>query len=413
MAAPGEDLDGPLGGVRVIEIASWMAAPSGAAVLADLGAEVIKVEPLGGDPMRRMNRQPKVADQPDRPLVDEAFVVDNRGKRSIAVDLVDPRGAEVVRRLVGDAHVLVTNLLPRRQARFGLDPDTLLAIRPGLVHATLTGYGTTGPDAWRPGYDVTAFFGRAGLSHSLIEADGPPPQPRPAQGDHTTGLALVAAVLAALRVAERTGEGQLVEVSLFATAAWTMATDLAPVLVDGRQPSARSRHQLISPLANRFPCGDGRWVVFNMPEPRWWPIFCAAVDRPDLATDERYATPKGRFDHMAELVDAVDEALSARSREEWAPTFDEHGLIWGPVQTLAELAADPQAAAAGLWDEIEHPEVGALPTVAVPMQIRGAEVGARGPAPAIGEHTRQVLTDAGLDDDVVASLLAEGVLGAG
>lgn len=398
----------PLDGIRVIEIASWMAAPSACAVLSDLGADVVKVEPLGGDPMRNKNRQPKVD---DRPPVDEPFHVDNRGKRSLAVALDRQEGAELVRRLIADADVLVTNLLPHRQARFGLTPEDLHALAPRLVHATLSGYGLEGPEATRPGYDVTAFFGRGAISDSMTEPGGPPPQPRPAQGDHATGLALVGAVLAALRLVEQTDEGQVVDVSLFGTAAWTMATDLSATLVDRRQPRARDRHHLITPLTNRFPCGDGRWVIFNMPEEHWWAKFCKAVGRDEWLDDERLDSVKGRFDHMPMLIDGIDEALSMRSRDEWAVIFDETGLIWGPANSLADLVDDPQAAAAGLWIELEHPEIGPVPSVANPIRIHGADTTPTRIGPDVGQHTVEILDGLGIDAATRERLSADGVIG--
>src|SRR3954451_13351725 len=199
---------GPLDGVRVVELTSWMAAPGAGAVLADMGADVVKVEPLTGDVARGINRKARV--RPDAPDIDGSFTMDNRGKRSVAVAIDKPEGADVVRRLVAGADVLLCNLLPSRQERYGLDAASLLRVKPDLVHATLTGYGLTGPDASRPGYDVTAFFGRGGITDSMTEPGGDAINPRPAQGDHTTGLAMVAAVLAALRLAEQTGQGQVV-----------------------------------------------------------------------------------------------------------------------------------------------------------------------------------------------------------
>ena len=190
----------PLDDITVVEIDNWMAAPSAGAVFADLGANVIKVEPLTGDPMRGMSRPAKI--ESAFKDYDFQFDVDNRGKRSIAVALDTEEGVDLVQRLVGNADIFMCNLLIHRQERFGLDPKTLLELKPNLVHATLTGYGTTGPDAWRPGYDVTAFFGRSGLYDAMREGtDGVVPMARPAQGDHTTGLALVSAILAALRLA--------------------------------------------------------------------------------------------------------------------------------------------------------------------------------------------------------------------
>jgi crotonobetainyl-CoA:carnitine CoA-transferase CaiB-like acyl-CoA transferase len=271
----------PLDDVRIIEIDSWMAAPSAGAVLADLGADVIKIEPLGGDPMRDLGRPPKI--EGDAKGYDYQFDVDNRGKRSIAVDLGSAAGQAVVHRLIEGADVFMCNLLAQRQERFGLDPATVGAIRPGIVHATLTGYGTSGPEAWRPGYDVTAFFGRSGLYDALREGDdGEVPMARPAQGDHTTGLALVGAVLAALRLAERTGETQVVETSLYETAVWTQASDFAVTAVDRAPVRRRARNEMILPTANRYPCGDGKWIVMNMPEAAAWDKLCRIIGREEV-----------------------------------------------------------------------------------------------------------------------------------
>ena len=281
----------PLDDVTVIEIDSWMAAPSACAVLADMGATVIKIEPPGGDPMRDMGRPPKNTIDAIKGF-DFQFDVDNRGKQSIQVDLTQPDGAALVQKLCSKAEVFVCNLLSERQAKYGLDPSTLMAMNPTLVHATLTGYGTSGPDAWRPGYDVTAFFGRSGLYDAMREGeDGIVPMARPAQGDHTTGLALVGAVLAALRQAERTGEGQVVETSLYETAVWTQATDFAVTAVDQSPVRHRSRHEQLSVTANRYPCGDGKWVVFNMPEPSAFAKVCRALGHDELITDPRFETP--------------------------------------------------------------------------------------------------------------------------
>ena len=398
----------PLSDIRVVELTSWMAAPSAGAALADMGADVVKVEPLTGDPVRGMVRQPKVEGQPS---VDASFHVDNRGKRSVAVAIDRPEGADLVRRLVERADVFLCNLLPRRQARYGLDAATLLALQPRLVHATLTGYGLTGPDAERPGYDVTAFFGRGAITDSMAEPGGVAPAPRPAQGDHAAGMVLLAGILAALRLAERTGEGQAVDASLFGTAAWTMATDLAPTLIDGRQPSRRDRRHLISALANRFRCADDRWIVLNMPEPHWWPRLCSAIGRDDLAEDPLYTTIKLRFDNMPQLIDAIDETFASKPIAEWGQIFDDAGLIWGPAATIAELATDPQATATGLFPEIEL-DTGPIRTVAIPLHIEGADIGPRGPAPALGQHTVEVFVAAGLTEDEVAALAAAGIVGA-
>ncbi len=398
----------PLAGVKVVEVSTWMAAPCAAAVMADLGADVIKVESLTGDAARGMIRPPKVP--AGMPNLDYSFQVDNRGKRSIAIAINQPQGADLVRRLVEGADVFLCNLLHHRQRRYGLDAATLLQLNPALVHATLTGFGPDGPDTERPGYDVTVFFGRGGVTHSLTEPGGTAPHPRPAQGDHAAGMALVAAVLAALRLAEHSGEGQVVDVTLLGMAAWTMASDLSAPLVDGRQPTIRDRHHMVSPLANRFRCADERWIVLNMPELHWWPRFCEAMGRPEWVVEPRFETVKSRFDHMTELIDLIDGQFATKTLAEWGRIFDERGLIWGPAATVAELAADPQAEAAGLYPEIHHPD-GTFRTVAAPFRIAHADVRPRGPAPDVGQHTRRILEAAGLRPEEIEALGKQGVVG--
>ena len=400
----------PLDGIRVIEVDSWMAAPSAGAILADLGADVVKVEPLGGDAMRGTGRPAKV----DGTLkgYDFVFDVDNRGKRSIAIDLASDGGSLIVQRLCVTTDIFLCNLLPHRQERFGLDPTSLHAQQPKLVHATLTGYGTHGPEAWRPGYDVTAFFGRSGLYDSMREtSEGLVPQARPAQGDHTTGLALVASILAALRLVDQTGNGQVVEASLFETAAWTLASDLGVTAADGAPVRQRSRSHQITPLTNRYPCGDDRWVVFNMPEAPAFARFCGAVGLDHLVDDPRFDSVRTRFQNMVELVELIDAALSVKPRDEWGSIFDEHGLIWGPVRGLHEVVADPQAEAMGLFPAITHPEAGEYRTVRSPIRLRGVDTAPRAPAPSLGEHSRSVLADAGLALDEINALIADGSVG--
>lgn len=404
-------MSSPLQDLTIVTIESWMAAPSASAIFADMGARVIKIEPLSGDPMRGMSRKPKV----DGGIVDFdlQFDVDNRGKESVSVALDQPEGQALVARIVSGAQVFMCNLLPRRQQKFGLDPDSLKAVNPTLVHATLTGYGTEGPEAGRPGYDVTAFFGRSGLYDAMREGDtGTVPMARPAQGDHTTGLALVAGILAALRTAERTQTFQTIETSLFETAVWTQATDYSVTAVDRAPVRRRARTQQLTPTANRYPCGDGNWIVLNNPEPSAWPKFCKALGREEWLSDPRFEEPRGRYQNMAELVPLIDETLASAARDEWGERFDANGIIWGPVLALNEVASDAQAEAIGLFPSIEHPEYGAYRTVNIPMRFGHSDVHPRGSSPVVGQHSRAVLEQLGLDGDAIDALIAAGTIGA-
>lgn len=398
-------MNSPLSDLKVITIESWMAVPSASAIFADMGAQVIKIEPPGGDPMRGMSRKPKL----EGAIVehDLQFDVDNRGKQSIAIALDQPEGQALAQKLIASADVFMCNLLPQRQARFGLDPETLRALTPKLVHATLTGYGTTGPEARRPGYDVTAFFGRSGLYDAMREGDeGIVPMARPAQGDHTTGLALVAAILAALREAEKSESFQTVETSLYEAAIWTQATDFGTTAVDAAPVRRRRRQNQLSVTANRYPCGDGKWIVLNNPQPAMWPNFCRAIERPELEHDDRFVGAKERYENMPALVEIVDDTLAARSRDEWGEAFDAEGIIWGPVLGLDEVVRDEQAAAIGLFPEIEHPDYGRYRTVAAPMRFADMDVRPRGPAPSIGANTRAVLAELELDAAAIDALFA-------
>ena len=398
----------PLDDITVIEIDNWMAAPSAAAILADLGARVIKVEPLSGDPMRGLSRRPKV----DDPIADHDFQfdVDNRGKESILLDLTNPRAIEIVRKLCQEADVFLCNLLKARQEKYALDPDSLKSVNPKLVHATLTGYGTEGPEAWRPGYDVTAFFGRSGLLDAVREGDeGVPARPATAQGDHTTGLALLSGILAALRLVERTGEFQVIETSLLETAVWTQATDYAATLVDRAPFRKRHRFNVLTATANRYPCRDGKWMMVNMPEPKWWGPFCDALDKPDWRKDERFISPRDRYQNMDAIVHLVDEVMVEKDLEEWGRIFDEHGVVWAAVQGIHEVTSDPQAEALGLFPTLQARELGNYRTVRAPINFHTAAILPERCSPLAGEQTVQILTELGFSLDEMEQLKSDKI----
>jgi crotonobetainyl-CoA:carnitine CoA-transferase CaiB-like acyl-CoA transferase len=404
-------MPGPLDDIKVLEIANWIAAPSATALMADMGASVIKVEPPTGDSMRDKLRQPTWPEGVTP--TDVAFQLDNRGKQSIAVDLGDERGIALVHRLVLEADVFVTNLLPERLARYGLGIEALRAEHPALVLAVVSGQGTSGPEANKLAFDTTAYFGRGGVLSLIGEPGDPPHHPRPGQGDHPTGLALLVGILAALRVRDRTGRGQVVETALLRSAAWSIGVDVAAALVDRRQPARRGRTHAVSPMNTRYQCGDGTWLIMSAHDQAVWPRFCRALDRPDLITDPRSETPVARFTNAEELISILDEVFASHPYDHWAPRLEGTGLIWSKVADLPALVEDPQARQMAMFAEIAHPSAGRFETLQAPFTLSDSEVGVRGPAPGVGQDTGAVLRELGLDDDEIASLTEAGVVGPG
>lgn len=400
----------PLEGVRVVEFANFAAAPSSVAIMADLGAEVIKVEAVGGDPLRGLMKQVQLPEGQHNP--DHAFQFINRGKKSIQINLEDPAGVELAHKLVATADVVLTNLLPSRRKRFGLAVEDLLAIKPDLVVGLLSGYGEVGDEIDRPGYDVTAFFSRSGLHGSSIPPGGSPPHARPGQGDHITGIAMFAALMTGLRARDMTGEGQVVEASLLRTATWTIALDLATSLVDGKPAYDRPRERALSPMLEAFKCSDGRWLQFTMPDTGdAWERFCTALDREDLIEHEDYTTGRKRYHSIGALLATLDETLRSKPVDYWARRLDEQRCIWAPVNDTAMAVVDPQVRATGAFETIEHPKAGNFETVAAPFRIHTSpEVGVRGPAPDKGEHTAELLAELGFDEDAVHDLTERGIV---
>jgi len=402
---------GALDDITVVEVANWVAAPSCTALMADMGARVVKIEPPGGDAMRGKLRQAKVADGERRP--DLPFQLDNRGKRSVTVDLTDPRGAELVRSLTDRADVFVTNLLPGRRERYGLGAETLRAANPRLVYALLTGYGSKGPDADLVGFDQTAFFARSGIMSLVGEPNEPPPKFPTGQGDHPTGLALLSAILAALRVRDRTGVGQVVETALLRTAVWSIASDVATALADRRQPTRRGRLGAVGPMNTTYRCADDAWVNLSAADQGAWPRFCRALGRPDLGDDPAYATVRARFDQRITLIEQFERLFGSQPFAYWEPRLVSAGIVWAKVVTLPELVDDEQVRANDMFTRVEHPVAGSFETVAAPFTMSGSDTSVRGPAPEPGEHTKSVLAEMGVPPDRIDALRDAGVIGLG
>ena len=401
----------PLEGIRVVEVANWLAAPSAAALMADLGADVVKVENPVGDAWRTTLMRGQKSDFDPETDVDAAFELDNRGKRGVALSLERPGASEVVKRMVEQADIFVTNLTAPRIARYDLSRESLQRVNPGLIYVVLTGYGTRGPDNAKTAFDYSAFWSRSGIMSLIGEPGGPPMPCRPGQGDHATALNLLAGALAALRLRDRTGEGQYVEVTLQRTGAWTIGADVSAALITEQQPQRIDRVQPGNPLFNSYETGDGRWLMLVMPTgDRYWAPACRALGRGDLLADERYATMLSRMEHSHELTSEIASTFRSKALAEWGPSLDAEALTWAPVAELPELIHDPQMEEMNAWSVIDGSE-GRFRTLNTPFEIEGADIGPRGPAPKTGQHTHDVLREVGLSDDEIAALAESGALG--
>jgi crotonobetainyl-CoA:carnitine CoA-transferase CaiB-like acyl-CoA transferase len=391
-----------LEGLRVVELATYIAAPGAAGIMTDWGADVIKVESPEGDPMRRFF-DTIASEQDANPI----FELDNRGKRAVVLDIRSDAGREALKALVATADVFLTNVRPAALTRAGLGHETLRAANPRLIYCSLTGYGLEGPDSDKAGMDVAAFWSRAGVG-AITAPKGAEPFPiRTGMGDHVTSLATVSAILAAVFERQATGVGRLVETSLLRTGVYAIGSDMAIQLRFGKLASTRGRREAIQPLANFFKTRDGRWICLL---PRQgatdWARIAAAAGRSDLVDDPRFASSRSRRENTAALIDILDEAFGAMDYVEVEAALDAGDLTWAPYQTPRELVSDPQAEAAGCFVDTPDGAGGTFRAPASPARFPGARDGPRGPAPGLGADTASVFQELGWSEDQIAALTA-------
>ena len=396
-----------LAGVKVVEVAAWLFAPSCGAVLADWGADVIKVEmpTNGGDPYRGFFHTGAVS-----PTIELA----NRGKRSVAVDLSTTAGHDVLLRLVADADVFVTSLLPASRSRLGVDLDDIRGANPSVIYVRASGYGPRGADAETPGYDAAVVWARSGFAAFLTPSDAPQPTPQPGGiGDCVGGLGGAGAVAAALYKRAATGRPSEVDISLLASGMWMNATIL--MLEGNAGPEGNpmrwpDRRDVRNPLSNGYKTKDGRWLsmVVIQPDPHWT-SFCAHIGRPELAGDRRFADFEARMVHNTELIAILDEVFASATIDEWRERLRGFSGVWAVNQTPAEVVRDPQVRDNGYL--VAGAEPGPpLWAVTSPAQFDGQAPTSVPRAPEHGQHTEEVLLACGYSWEDISALKEQGAV---
>jgi len=393
---------GPLAGMRVLELAQIMAGPTAGMMLADMGADVIKVEKLPGGDDSRDYREPRVNG------VSAPFMILNRGKRGIALNLKDARGREILLRLVKDADVLTENYRRGTLEKLGLGYDVLARANPGLIYCAVSGYGRSGPYADKAGFDLIA-QGFAGLMSITGEPGGAPAKTGNSVADINAGILAVAGICAAYAHKLRTGQGQVVETSLMEAALQQTYWQAAIYFATGESPGALgSAHTLTAPY-QAFKASDG-WLNIGGANQANWERIADTLGHSEWKTDARFATNADRMRNRDTLAAAIHEVVGTRTRAYWIERFDAAGVPVGPVHSIGEAVEHPQTRARGMVVEVDHPKAGRTRALGSPLHFSATPGGNSLPAPVLGQHTREVLHECGYSDAEIDAFAAAGVI---
>jgi crotonobetainyl-CoA:carnitine CoA-transferase CaiB-like acyl-CoA transferase len=395
-----------LKGIRVLEVSSWLFVPAAGAVLADWGADVIKIEhPITGDPIRGLaNAENSGA------LMNPNTELPNRGKRSVGLDIASEEGREILSTLIDSADVFLTNFLPGARRRLSIDVEHVRTRNPNVIYALGTGQGSLGSEAERGGFDLASAWARGGAAFQMTPGSGEPPNQPGSLGDLSGGMNLAGAIAAALFSRQRDGRAPVVEVSLYATGMWWMAQAVTAGAV-GVTREFRTRRNPFNALVNYFRTKDERWVclVFLQAD-RWWPDLCRHLDRPDLIDDPRFSTSAVRNAHVEECTDELDRIFITRTLAEWRETLASLEGVWSPVLSPAEVGEDPQAIANGYLPDVDKGDGRVYRGVASPVRFDQVPAGTLRGAPEHGENTEAVLLELGFGWDDIARLKDRGTV---
>jgi formyl-CoA transferase len=398
--------DGIFEGLKVLDCASFIAAPAAATVLSDFGAKVIKIEPPGsGDPYRNL------PDLPGYPVSQHnfAWMLESRNKRSLALDLSKLQARDVLYRLVAEADVFITNFPLTVRSRLGVSYAELAPLNERLIYASFTGYGEKGEEANKPGFDSNAYWARSGLM-DLVRADEntTPARSVAGMGDHPCAMALYGAIVTALYRRERTGKGSHVSSNLMANGVWASGVLAQAKLCGAKFGERRPRERALNALTNHYKCKDGRWIILSLlNEDRQWPVLARCFGREDLIADPRFATRSDRHARSLELIKMFDEVFATKALAEWRKILDGNGLVFGVVGILDDIPTDKQM----IENDVLVPFEGdTMLTINSPIWVDGAnKIPPRRP-PGIGEHSDEVLREAGYDEISIQKLRASGAV---
>jgi crotonobetainyl-CoA:carnitine CoA-transferase CaiB-like acyl-CoA transferase len=396
-----------LSGLRVIDCGTYIAGPAAATIMSDFGAEVIKIErPPYGDPYRNLSFLPGM---PVSEL-NYCWLLDARNKKSLALNLQDADGRQALHRLVENADVFITNYPPELTTKLEVEYETLATINPRLIYAHITGYGEEGADINKPGYDTTAYWARSGLTGLIYDLTVQAGATPCGTGDHPVSLALFGSIMLALYQRQMTGRGTKVSTSLMATGAWSNSCQIQAALVGAEFPTRRTRFTVLNPLVNQYQTRDGQRFIFCcLDATHDWGRICRAIGRTELINDPRYTTYQSRSQHNQETVAILDEAIGSKTMAEWEVLFHEQGIVWGLIPTMDGVARDVQMKSGGVIADLVHPQHGNLQTVNSPLNVHGILKESAKPAPAVGEHSLEILRSLGYQESAIEELIERGV----
>lgn len=407
----GDEMSRPLEGIKVVEVAMWAFVPSAGAVLSDLGANVIKIETPGGDPMRHLMTGGLA------PGAQKGFAhmweIFNRGKRSVTIDLNVEGSVDLLHKMLEDADVFLTSLLPSARRKLKIDVEDITSRHPNIIYAVGSGQGAHGPDADKGGYDSISFWARSGVASAVTPNDLPYPlgMPGGAFGDGLSGAIFAGGICAAIAQRAMTGKVSVVDASLLGTGMWAMQPGIVGAKLFGMEEMPKAgRTAMPNPLVNNYKTSDGRYVALCMLQgQRYWPGFCQAIGRPDLITDERYATDMARVQNINAVIQEIDDVFATKTLAEWKVILRTQEGQWDVVQKVGELPKDEAALANKFVQDVDYGDGRVLTMVSTPVQF-DRQVLPAGPAPELGVHNDEVLAEMGFNEDEILDLKVAGVV---